>query len=284
MDNREALTLLEDVALKIVGSPPAIPLVIGRDGLLGVLREDNQKVESLESWDSLPSRSRGYINVTSPTDFARLVAKLENGADSRIYYMRNGMADAILNDDAGDTADWRDWRVCYRPELARSWESWTRTFPQDKANWMDQLVMAEFLEERASDFVNPTGAAMLDLAQNFSIVRAGKFSSAKRLDNGSYSLDVADEHQPRGSIEIPSRVKLGMRVFEGMGAYQFEAAFRYRIGDGGSLRMTFRILHSDAVLETAVNDTIDTIARALGKDATARFVRVGTLPPDTRPL
>lgn len=274
-----------DLAAMLNKEQPA-PRAMQVDGTPFAVLAEGETLQSAQRVLLNPPRCSGVVVVTAPADFCDALKSLEGLVPiERIYYTATGNVDAILNDDVRAhldeiSAGWRDHRVHYRPEFSEAWKAWSARFPERETKWLSQLDMAEFIEERAGDFVRPDGASMLELAQNFEIVRNGKFASARRLDNGSVQLSVSDEHAPRGIVEIPSDVVLGMRLFEGMGGYQFKAKFRYRIKDD-ALLLTFRILHRDDLFTTAVNDVLDVMRGALGERL---FLRVAQAPDKTTAL
>lgn len=242
---------------------------------------DGESLHSLARMLERPARSQGSITTGSIDSFCELVNQLETGR-VRVYYTSAGDLDAILNDDDSVTPGWRDRRICYRPKPSPSWAAWCATFPDSRdGKWLDQLAMAEFIEERIGDFVSPTGAEMLELAQRFEVARSGTFASGVRLSSGATELTVTDTHEGRSTITIPSQVTLGMRVYEGMGGYQFKAAFRYRIRDG-KLAMTFRVLHTADLLESAVADLLDSAKRGLLDGDTRTYAHVVAMPGVTQ--
>jgi uncharacterized protein YfdQ (DUF2303 family) len=214
----------------------------------------NEVLRSNERFAPCPHRPRGLTVAATPDDFAALLGRLDVAKSAPIYITDAGEVDAILNDarapaTGDDGAAWRDHRIQYRPLLSEPWKAWLAT----SGKFIDQLATAYFIEERLDDFVKPEGAAMLELAQQFEVARSGKFVSANRIANGSMELAVAEENKPRAQIQVPERVTLGMRVFEGLDAYRFDAWFRYRIQDD-RLHFSFKLVNAEAVLRQAVAD------------------------------
>jgi uncharacterized protein YfdQ (DUF2303 family) len=228
--------------------------------------------KQLEGLLKTPTRPRGTTLTGSWQSFADLLTSLDSPPSGRVYFDHNGNLRGIINDDL-IAPGWKDWTVDYQPVLDESWEKWCAI----DGRWLSQLDMAEFIQERVRDFVNPPGASMLELAQHFDVVRGGSFVSGVRLDSGMTRLTVEETAKGRSNIDIPAQVELAMRVFEDMDPYKFKALFRWRINDKGLL-MSFKIIDRVLVLRTAVDDMVKKMRVALPMH---KFYKVKTLPVPT---
>jgi uncharacterized protein YfdQ (DUF2303 family) len=216
-----------------------------------VLRQDGVQVHALEFLARAPHRARGTIDTPNPDSFANLVFAHDPESKARIYYDHTGRMVAVLNDDYPNQPAWRDRTIVLTPAEHESWKAWKSI----NGKYLDQLSMAEFIEDRLSDFQTPPGADMLELAQKFEVARAGAFLSAARLSNGSTTLTVEETNTGRSQIPIPERVQLGMQVFDEQEAYSFAAWFRYRIKDQ-KLLLAFKIENIDRIQKQAVTDLV----------------------------
>lgn len=259
---------IDDLRTLLVGrvvEVDAVPVVMEADGSGG------EKAKVLEGLLTRPKRPRGSTLTGSHLGFTDLVFDLDSVPYSRVYYDIYGSLRAVLNDDyASAGAGWKDWTVDYAPVLDEAWEKWTGF----DGRWYPQLETAEFIQERVADFVFPSGADMLELAQQFDVTRSGSFSSGVRLDSGMTRLTVEETATGRSSIDIPNVVNLAMRVFDDMDAYSFKVLFRWRIRDG-KLLMSFKIVDRQLIMRTAVNDMVALVKTALPNH---KFFKVKALP------
>lgn len=199
-----------------------------------------------------PVRPRGSTNAANLQSFADLVFHNDPNNRAVIYNNRaDGNLIAVLNDNAGGHAGWRDWRINYNTRYSESWAAWCRINGQ----YQSQEAMAEFIQDRVADFVTPAGAHMLEVAQRFEITRGGKFSSGVRLDSGMTELTVEDTATVKtiSNVQFPEMVDVGMRVFDDLEGYKFKVRFRYRVKDG-TLSLCFKIVDKDAILLAALVD------------------------------
>lgn len=217
-----------------------------------VILNQGQRLASLEAYAVQPHRARGEIKTASRESFCALVTahSAHHEHPARIYYNEAGGMKAVLNDHH-DEPGWCDHVITLIPALHESFAAWKHINGTYKA----QLDMAEFIEERIQDFVDPTGAAMLELAQKFEVVRSGSFTSAIRLSTGSTALTIEETTTGKMDLIIPERVVLGMRVFDDENAYQFPAWFRYRVRER-ALSFCFKIENIERVQKQAVTDMV----------------------------
>lgn len=280
---------MDDVNLQEISEFVARTRAVQNAGGAPVLvLEDNgggQRYASVERFLNAPTRARGTVIAGSVADFARLVGALDPLYSRRVYYTPKAALTCVLNDDvvANDTLTpgWRDWRITYTPKFDESWLAWMAMFGEvgaAKPRWCDQLSFAEFVQERAGDFVKPDGLTMLEIAQKFDVHRSGRFTQALRLDNGNISFAVSENNAPADGMTVPATLTLGMRVFEdGAEAYSFQALFRYRITEH-KLAITVIIQDKAKIQKTAVADMVGQAQKLLDKTA---FYKVDEFPVPT---
>lgn len=125
--------------------------------------------------------------------------------------------------------------------------------------WMKQEDFAAFIEDHIENFVEPSGADMLEIAQTMRIHNNATFSNRVNLSNGSinlqYTEEIEDTAGKRGDMRIPERFAIGIPVFKGGSAFRIEARLRYRISRG-DLGISFKLRRVDRVFDQAVDDDI----------------------------
>lgn len=144
------------------------------------------------------------------------------------------------------------------------WTDWTN----NDGKLMSQSAFAEFIEDHIPNFVHPTGADMLELAQTFQSTTRVEFASSQRVKSGETQLTYKEHGTTsagsRGDMTIPDTFDIGIQVFERGEAYRVTARFRYRITDG-TLHLGYRLTRPHDVLRDAMDQVIDTIETATGR-------------------
>ena len=124
-----------------------------------------------------------------------------------------------------------------------------------------QADFLRFLEENVGEVVKPDPARILELVKDFSAVKTDRFESSKRLQNGDASLVYVTETNVKQGLEVPQKLTLRMPIYHGEEEIEFDAWFRYRVGNGALfLGIEFhRIVPvKQAAFRAAVARTFDT--------------------------
>lgn len=139
--------------------------------------------------------------------------------------------------------------MTYHPEYAQ--------LRAAQKNFHDQENFALFIEENTHLFVKPTGADMLELAQDMKGFKNVSFKGSKRLSNGQTQIEWTENVTAMGKageIIVPDYLTLKTPIFEGLPAEEFQAAFRYRVGEDRKISFSFRLLTK--LNERAAQDTV----------------------------
>lgn len=187
------------------------------------------------------------------------------GAYGRIYAsLETRTFIAVLNDHtAVDEPNWRDFTATYALKHSKEWQEWIGRNRQDFAG---NDAFAVWLEDNAPDMVEPSAAAMMDIAVNMRVSQIQGFSKAVRLSDGNvrftYSNDVSGS---AGDLTIPETFTISIPVFEGLMAqkYTVEARFRYRLHNG-DLKVRYELVRPHKVIENAFSAVIDKVAEETG--------------------
>lgn len=212
-----------------------------------------------------PARKTGAYAVTTVEDF---LAYLNKHAlpQTELWASENAATvEAIINAHMGTTGDGvedyaghEDHTATLRLPFTPDWKAWT----QHNGGLLPQLEFSEFIEDHLPNFVDPTGADMLDLAQTFQATTKVDFESGQRVKSGETQL-VYKEHQDAtagkaGRIAIPDTFTLALRVHEGGPLYKVEARFRYRIAQAG-LRLGYKLTRPEDTLRDAFKQVLEQI-------------------------
>lgn len=213
-----------------------------------IVLQGDCKVQDLEGLQAAPRRVREAVKMTSVESFIAYLAKHKTPntvifADEATRAMR-----AVVDYHNGNNdPDWCDHKVEYTAAFSREWKAWM----EHHNKGMNQIAFADFIEERVADVVEPSGAALLEIATKFHVVRKAVFGSAVRLASGEFQFQYSDENEKKGTIEVPEKIALGIPVFHKGAAYRVEARLRYRLEDGGKLIFTYKLVEPEHTVETA---------------------------------
>ena len=226
----------------------------------------------LEADDMQPRRSRGEIVVGDAASFARAVEQRQlvaggqsvgGLAPSMTLYANESTQTlvAILNDDDGSLAGWRDYRV--RLQLIHTPE-WVHWMNGDGAQ-MGQEAFAEHVENGLTELLEPEAAEMLEIAQRFHATTAAQFKSARRLSSGEQQFAYEETvNADAGTIEIPQRLKIAVAPFYGSARYEIGAWFRWRLPTRDRVTMGYKLDRPNDVIRAAFVDQVNVAREALG--------------------
>lgn len=215
----------------------------------------------LESALDNPLRARGTIDVNSPEAFAAAV----NQRGVPVVYFSHPAATlvAVLNDDTGEDAGWRDYRVDLLSQLTPEWKHWREA----DGRMMSQEKFAQHIEDGLAELTDPAPAAMLDLAQTFHATTAAKFRAGRRLADGRtqflYEEEIDAKAGEAGTLEIPKTLTLSVAPYYGSEVQTVNAWFRYRLNRDG-LTLGYRIERAYTVEQRAFALIVERAQELLG--------------------
>lgn len=131
---------------------------------------------------------------------------------------------------------------------------------------MTQTDFAEFLEDHAEDVSMPGIEQMMAVATGLQATSGATFRSAINQSNGAVKVqfdeDIKGVVQGR-DLEIPTEFQVAIRPFMGCSRYPVTCRFRWRL-NGGNLRMHFKAMSTDWILEAALEAIVKRIAEEAG--------------------
>src|SRR5262249_14866265 len=122
-----------------------------------------------------PMRKTGVVTVTDVPSFLALYAK-HASPDAEAYADRTrGTITPILDAHTpyGGVPQWQGHRVVLQLKHTEAFQAWAAV----NGKMMGQLAFAEHIEDRRADIVEPTAAAVLELAQTFQATTKVDFKS-----------------------------------------------------------------------------------------------------------
>lgn len=197
----------------------------------------------LEQYQDHPRRKKGRAIFRDEASFTIYVNR-HKGAGTLLAADQKGVVTAELNHHAptDGPAGWADHVARLERPFTPAWLAWQAADGRD----LSQRAFAEFLEDRISEIVTPDGAALLEIATQFSATKEIVFASAFRLENGDVKLEYRDDTRT-GDVTVPTAFVVRLQPFRDGAGFDAEAKLRYRLADGGKL--TFRFVLAEDVAE-----------------------------------
>lgn len=260
--NDDTTRLADAEAIIELARERAEPIPVDTDKLYVVHERTSEgaidaRVLDLEDHRAAPDRVRESVRLDRIADLTAYLAAHTTRTSSVIYVSeRHRQVHAILDAITRDDPSWQSWRATVPLEPTPEWTAWAEL----DGSLVEQDDFALFCEDHLDDFVDPTGATMLELAQHFQASSTGEFRSGRRLDNGSVALTYNDETTATagatGQLEVPSTFSIALAPFIGEDRYALTARLRYRVS-GGKLRIGFALVRPDLVIRDAIDQIVD---------------------------
>ena len=214
-----------------------------------------------------PRRHRGDLQVENVASFIDAVQdRVLDGNPPTLWASQKSMSIvAVLNGAHGDVTGFGDYRVTARIERSQEWQQWLA----GSGTFMSQDAFADFVEDHLPEFLEPSQADMLELAQTFTATSHMHFKRATSTQSGVVSLQAdATESAAAGKdgrLDIPERFKFGVRLFVGGEVVAVSARFRYRIGREGDLLMGWRLDQPEELERTLFDELVEQAGEVLGR-------------------
>lgn len=247
----------------LAAQPVAAPVVVGDVERLALPAGWTAQIIDHEKLAATPRRASGRIVVRDAAGFVQAVKQRADGLYT-LYADDDALAlSAVLNDDQGATAGWRDHVVALELRKRPEWLHWTSL----DGRLVEQKTFALHIEDGLKEIVSPTAADMLDLAQTFQATTAAKFKGGNRLANGERQFVYEEEIDAKagaGQVAIPDSFTLRIAPFFGGEPVEIVARFRYQLRQS-ELTLGYKLDRPDEVALAAFTAITDAVAGDLGQ-------------------
>jgi len=200
-----------------------------------------------------------------PERFAEYVNQFSD-ANTRMWHTSEGAFTCIIDDHQTDQGMSLPRHGDHIARLVlRESPEWGQWIKQNQSP-LGQQEFAEFIEDHHADFLEPDGTHMTEVATGLQATTSGQFKSARNLGNGSINFAFDEEVQGMvkgGSMEVPKQFQVALRPFYGLPRWPVDCLFRYRI-NSGALRLWYKMLSPEVIIETAISQTVDQLADVTG--------------------
>lgn len=215
------------------------------------------EVKVFPEYNETPERIVQTVSMSTLGSFIAYCKEFELETSAVFVDLTRNKFISIL-DYHGPDPGWCKHRVEYVPEQTAEWKAWRA---KDKEPF-GQEDFAAFVESNLLDIRFPAGIDMMQIALTIAAKSEMSFRRALRLDNGqvqfNYDNTVTGQAGEQGQLEIPTKIKLGIRIFKGGDAYEIDAHFRYRINNS-KLTLWYELIRPD----NSVNDAMGSMLKLL---------------------
>ncbi|EHN09447.1 hypothetical protein PAI11_37810 [Patulibacter medicamentivorans] len=236
-------------------------------------------VRAPDDWAEHPLRRRGTATFDELEPFTRYVNTHHTDTSAATTVWTHHEAGALGKDDrpigtitgilddhdgVNGTAGWGEHRATLALRTTPEWRHWLSL----DAKRVDQLALAEHLEDGIAEVIEPAAADLLDVVQTISVNRDVEFASSQRTTDGQIQFAYKEQQDAkagnRGNLTIPERFKLAVAVFPGGDRVPLTARLRYRVSAGG-LEIGYKLERpQDAVREAVEKLHADLLSKLDG--------------------
>ncbi|MDR7125531.1 DUF2303 family protein [Pseudotabrizicola sp. 4114] len=248
-------------------------------------RKGTAKLATLQSLIDWANRFKGATSI--------LYANPDRSAPSLTCIANyHGEGGATLDATSPDeTANYGDHRGVYTFPLSKEWQRWMKVSGKP----MDKDEMAQFIEDNAKDFMNPTPALLnpgtiesqlvwenrlieiaekiggrfgqhlklVHMSREFAVHEVSNLSVTSNRDTGESTISFVNEHKDTTGqpLQIPNLFLIAIPVFESGALYRLPVRFQYR-KQGGALKFSLTIYDPDRALDDAFDEAVKTATEA----------------------
>jgi uncharacterized protein YfdQ (DUF2303 family) len=240
------------------------------DGMVAVIKAD-QRIEDLEQYGESPRRVRRYQTLLSLDSLGAYIERHREAATTVFVDSDRQRVEAIIDyhwppatPGKGDgLASWCTHHAVYAFPQTADWKAWIA----NNGKWLAQSDFAEYIEEHAHNISIPSPANMLEIARTLTGTRKVNWKSAIHEASGDVQIAYEPQSATRagksGSVEIPERFELTIQPFQGSAPYAIDVLFRYRIEDSGGLKLSYRLMRVDKVIDDAFRGEVGKFTASL---------------------
>lgn len=223
-----------------------------------VVIPDGHQIKSLAEFKynehAPPDRIKQSVSVVDAASFIEY-HKLFSDENTRIFADESGASILAVLDYHGakgpdvGSARWGSHKLTLALAYSPEWDLWTKQNGQK----MEQMAFAEFLEQNASDIIEPAAGAVVDTARELEGKTEAVFGASSRTQSGAYSITYSETTTTKAGnnkVEVPDKFKIRVPIFFGGDKVEIEALLRYRV-DGGKVKFFFTMVRPKEAVHKA---------------------------------
>lgn len=211
-----------------------------------------------------PQRIQQGVTLLEVESFVAYVNKFK-GDDTLIFVNVSECGatfKAILDYHGKDDPDYCSHTATFSLIPTPEWKTWLEA----DRDQMEQVDFATWLEDNAKLFVEPNGAALLELVRDLHGHKSARFTSAVRLNTGAHSVSYEEDVVVRGSassasasMELPPTIVAGIPVFQGAAAFKVTARLKTRIEER-KLHLFFETINEHGIVRDSIMDAVKQVS------------------------
>lgn len=219
----------------------AQPAIVVEDHL--VVSNDYQ-ASDLERTRERPRRKAGKREFRTVEGFCAYVTR-HKSADTCLYGHEDVLR-AVLNDHGSEAPGHGDHNAVLNLRPHEDRIAWERAAD----GLIDQAALIDLIDEQIRTIADPPAADLAEMIATLRVARNTKIESARDLRSGNVRVTVSDEETgASNTAEIPGRIRLGLRLFEGRESpREIHVKLWWRLVEK-SVRFRLKLLNLDEALE-----------------------------------
>ena len=212
-----------------------------------------------------PSRKRGTVHLADVPSLLQHMADQDCSVNGYAYADLDARTiTAVFNDNKhAIEPGWRDHRAVFSAVYTPEFKLW---LANDKKQFT-QTDFAEFIEDNFPDIDGEHAGNLQKVALTISAKTGIEFKSAQRLQDGqtqlTYNEIINATAGDAGSLTIPQKFNLGLRIFANGGGYALTARLKYRLGAGG-VKFHYELERPERAVEDAFNGYVEAVRSLSG--------------------
>ncbi|MVT28133.1 DUF2303 family protein [Acidovorax citrulli] len=237
-----------------------------------VILPEGFKVGPIPELLPAPTRKKGTTVLNDAASFVAVVND-QKGEDTRLFRPSTRPPSRRFSTTTRPRLAGAITRARHNAPLAPEWAAWTgmdgkKQNQVDLAQFIENnLVDVAFLEPKDGHPGSPDGSTLLEVCRTLEAKKKVDFKSAIRLADGSTQFTYDEYVQGsalQGQLQVPEQFSLAIPVFENGAKWRVDVRLRYRIQDGGNLVMWLELIRPQKVIEGAVLELREQIAKDTG--------------------
>lgn len=213
--------------------------------------QNDQKLVDLEGYMNTPTAIRGKYSFSRQTSFIDYVKEHKVPA-TRIYVTSATVIIAVINHAAKGDPQWNDHQAELTLKQTPQWNVWKG----QSGKSMNQRDFAQFIEDNASDIIEPKGAELLDLIRTIkasqTLELGGEVNEKGDLTSQIFELRANTKTGARLDIELPGSFKIALSPYEDGSIAAIECRLRFKI-EAPKMSLSYEIRHIDRIEREAVD-------------------------------
>lgn len=197
-------------------------------------------IHSLERYQPAPNRIKQKVDLFSVQSFCNYINRFKDEESTIYLNIVAGMFGARLDHHGKNDPAWGDHVAFFQPKQSIEWCAWNRV----NGATLNQLELAEFIEENLDAFIEPEANVMLKAALEFEANEKLALGSSMNLDDGTSRFTFIKDNAKK-DVTFPHRVRISIPIFENEGVRELELRIRYKTTGEGAL--SFRIIFVERV-------------------------------------